>query len=189
MKKEIRRQFIHYLFGSALIALVAIAGALTALQIISVIFVFGLLFSFLLKKGVKIPLIFHAARMVERDYEKHLPGKGALLFFASAIIALSVFGVLLQKPLAAIGALCAVVYGDSASTLVGIRFGKHRLAGKRTLEGTLGGIVAAFFFLQFIFPPHIAFAAALAGMAAELLPWDDNFTIPVAAGAALALLA
>jgi dolichol kinase len=183
------RQFIHYCFGSGFIALVATQGVQITLALLAASFLVGLLFSFLLKKGVKIPLFFHAAKAVERDYEKHLPGKGALLFFLSAIIVLGAFGVLMQKPLAAIGALCAVVYGDSASTIVGIKFGKHRLVGKRTVEGTLGGLAAAFFFLQFIFPLPIAFTAAAVGMAAELLPWDDNFTIPIAAGAALALLA
>ncbi|MCX6798557.1 MAG: hypothetical protein NTW59_00470 [Candidatus Diapherotrites archaeon] len=188
MKKELRRQFIHYCFGSAFIALAALGGVQLALEILLLVFALGLLFSFLIKKGIKIPLFFQVAKMVERDYEKHLPGKGALLFFLSAIIALGVFGVLLQKPLAALGALCAVVYGDSASTMAGLRFGKHRLVGKRTWEGTLGGLAAAFFFLQFLFPMHIALIAATVGMIAELLPWDDNFTIPLAAGAALALL-
>ena len=36
--------------------------------------------------------------------------------------------------------------------------------------------------------PPVALAAAVIGMLAELLPVDDNFTIPIAAGFILAIL-
>ena len=188
MRKEIRRQFIHFIFGSFFICLAATQGMPLTLQMLCAAFALGLLVSYALKKGMRVPVFHQAARMVERDYEKHLPGKGALLFFLSAIIVVGIFGIALQNKPAALGALCTVVYGDSVSTIVGMLFGKHRIAGKRTWEGTLSGLAAAFLFLQFLFPPHIALAAAAIGMAAELLPFDDNFTIPLASGAALAVL-
>jgi len=81
------------------------------------------------------------------------------------------------------------VFGDAASTVFGLKFGKHKIAGKKTLEGTLGGIAASAFFLLFIFQWPVALAAATIGMIAELLPFDDNFTIPIAVGIMLAILA
>jgi len=184
VKLEIRRQFIHFLFGSFFIALVAMLGTLDSLFILCIAFLAGLVFSYAIKKGAKIPVLTHIVQRVERDYEKHLPGKGALLFFLAAIITILLF----QRQEIVLGALCAVVYGDSISTIAGLRFGKHRIVGKRTIEGTLGGIAAAFFFLLFIFQWPIALAAAVIGMLAELLPFDDNFTIPIAAGLALTFL-
>jgi len=184
MKSEIRRQFIHFLFGSFFIALVAVRGTLESLFVLCIAFLTGLVFSYAIKKGAKIPIITHIVQRVERDYEKHLPGKGALLFFLAAIITILLF----QRQEIVLGALGVVVYGDSASTIAGLRFGKHRIAGKKTLEGTLGGMAAAFFFLLFIFQWPIALAAAVIGMLAELLPFDDNFTIPIAVGLTLSIL-
>ncbi|MDP2974226.1 MAG: phosphatidate cytidylyltransferase [Candidatus Diapherotrites archaeon] len=185
MRKEIRRQFIHFFFGSIFIILILRFGVQPTLLFLSAVFLIGLLFSFLLKKGLRIPLIWHIVKKVERDYEQHLPGKGALLLVLSAIIVMALFW---QNQMIALGALCTVVYGDSTSTVIGISIGKHKILGKRTWEGTLGGMFFAFIFLQLLFPLHIAFITAAVGMAAELLPFDDNFTIPIAAGVVLAIL-
>jgi len=184
MKTEARRQFIHFLFGSFFISLIALLGVEQSFFVLAACFGTGILVSFLLKKGVKIPLLLHIVQRVERDYEKHLPGKGALLFFLAAIITI----VLFQEKAIVLGALCVAVYGDAASTVFGLRFGKHKIAGKKTLEGTFGGIAASLFFLSFLFQWPVAIAAAFIGMIAELLPFDDNFTIPIAVGLALTIL-
>lgn len=185
MKAENRRQFFHFLFGSGIIALVATKGIEASLLVISLAFLAGLAISYAIKKGVKIPLLLGFVKKVERDYEKKLPGKGALLFFLGAIATMLLFR---QQPLVILGALVVAVYGDAASTVFGLRFGKHRIAGKKTLEGSLGGIAASLFFLLFLFQWPIALAAATIGMLAELLPFDDNFTIPIAAGVILSIL-
>ncbi len=185
MKAEARRQFIHFVFGSMIIALVALKGVQLSLQILMVLFLAGLAVSYAIKKGLKIPGLMSVLKRVERDYEKHLPGKGALLFFAGAIMAMVLFG---QNQNIVLGALGVAVFGDAASTIVGITVGKHRLVGKKTLEGTIGGILASFFFLSFLFQWQIALAASLFGMLAELIPIDDNFTIPLATGAVLTIL-
>ena len=184
MKTEVRRQFIHLLFGSFFIALIAILGIEQSFFVLAVCFGAGLLVSILLKRGVKIPLLLHIVQRVERDYEKHLPGKGALLFFLAALITI----ILFREKAIVLGALGVAVYGDAASTVFGLKFGKHKIAGKKTLEGTIGGIVASLFFLLFLFQWPIALATAVIGMLAELLPFDDNFTIPIAVGLALTVL-
>jgi len=184
MKAEIRRQFIHFLFGSAIIALVAVRNIQESLLAIGIAFLAGLLLSWLIKKGFKIPIIFPLVKKVERHYEKRLPGKGALLFFLGAIITMLLF----WQQRIVLGALCVAIYGDAASTIFGLRFGKHRIAGKKTLEGTLAGIAASFAFLMLLFQWQVALAAAAVGMLAELLPFDDNFTIPIAVGLTLTIL-
>ncbi len=184
MKAEARRQFVHFLFGSFFIALIAVMGVEASLLVLAAAFLAGLFFSYLLKKGVRIPLLLHIVQRVERNYERHLPGKGALLFFLGTIITMLLF----QQQNIILGALCIAVYGDAASTVFGLRFGKHRIAGKKTLEGTLGGILASAAFLLFLFQWPVALAAAVVGMLAELLPFDDNFTIPIAVGLTLTIL-
>ncbi len=184
MKTELRRQFIHFLFGSAIIALVAIRGVQESLLAISIAFIVGLAVSWMIKKEVKFPVLTPLVEKVERHYEKTLPGKGALLFFLGAIIAMALF----QRQEIVLGALCVAVYGDAASTIVGMRFGRRRIAGKKTLEGTVGGILVSAGFLLALFQWPVALATAVVGMAAELLPVDDNFTIPIAVGLVLTFL-
>ncbi len=184
MKAEIRRQFIHFLFGSFFIAHAAFYGVQQTLIVLSAVFLVGFFVSLLLKKGAKIPLISQVTEKVERDYERHLPGKGALLFFLGAMLTMALF----WETRVVIGALCVAVYGDAASTVFGIRLGKHKLCGKKTLEGTLGGILASVVFLAFVFEWWAALSAAVVGMLAELLPGDDNFTIPIATALTLTIL-
>jgi len=181
---EVRRQFLHFLFGSVFIALVVLLGTKTTLEILVACLLLGLAFSFAISKGAKIPIISAVVNKVEREHEKNIPGKGAIFFFASAIIVILVF----QNQLIILGALCALIYGDSASTVFGLRFGKHRLIGKRTLEGTIAGILAALPFLAALFPLPVAIATAVIAMLAELLPVNDNFSIPIAAAITLAIL-
>ncbi len=91
MKVEIRRQFIHFLFGSIIIAIIALQGTRISLLAISIAFLAGLVLSYAIKKGVRIPLICNVVDCVERHYEKELPGKGALFFFLGAIITIVLF--------------------------------------------------------------------------------------------------
>ena len=184
MKAELRRQFIHFLFGSFFIAFIALYGIELTFPVIAIAFAFGLMASYAIKKGARIPILWQIVQKVERDYERHLPGKGALLFFLGAIITILLF---LQQRIV-LGALCVAVYGDAASTVFGLKFGKHKIAGKKTLEGTIGGILASAAFLLFLFQWPVAMAAAVIGMLAELLPFDDNFTIPIAVGLTLTIL-
>jgi len=96
--------------------------------------------------------------------------------------------VLFQDKIIVLGALSALIYGDSASTIFGIRFGRHKLIGKRTLEGTIAGMLAMLPFLLAIVSIPIAIATAVIAMLAELLPVNDNFTIPIAAAIVLSVL-
>jgi len=181
---EIRRQFIHFLFGSFFIALLILLGNEATLEILIACLMIGIIISLAIKNKLKIPFFYGLVQKVEREHEKEFPGQGAILFFISAIIVLLLF----RNPLIAIGALCALIYGDSASTIIGIKFGRHKLVGKRTLEGTVAGILVAIPFLTALFPLPVAIATAIIAMLAELLPINDNFTIPIAAAVTLTLL-
>ncbi len=183
MEKELARQGMHVAFGTLFIAVLVLLGreAVVAVSVLAILP--GLLAALLIRRGVKLPLISSVLGKAERDYEKHFPGKGAFLFLASLMLVLIVFpGIEV-----AVGALCVAVYGDGASTLFGKRFGKHKI-GDKSIEGTLGGIIVAALFLSIFFRPGVAVVAAVAGMLAEYIPLDDNFTIPLASGFALMFL-
>lgn len=184
MRKELTRQAIHLLLGLIIISLLLFHGRAAALIASAILLVAGTLLGFISLKGIKLPVIYSFLKKAERTEEKKLPGKGPLTFLIGVLLALSLF-----PSNAALGALIVLVFGDSASTLIGRQFGKTKLPGKRSLEGTLAGLIASFIALQFWFPLNVSLAVALVGMLAEFLPVNDNLSIPVVSGIALRLLA
>jgi glycerol-3-phosphate acyltransferase PlsY len=80
--------------------------------------------------------------------------------------------------------------GDPLAAIVGIQFGKKRLAGGKSWLGTTTCFAACFmaawsvgYFYELGFSPEILFylSAGIIGAVAEAIPTpiDDNFTIPV----------
>ncbi len=116
-------------------------------------------------------------------------------WYTTALLGLALF----TSPMVASVAVAVLGFGDPAAALIGRRWGRHRLASGRSLEGcaafVVAGFAAAFGTLWLCYPgnphgPAVALAAAVAGAVAELLTrrLDDNLVIPLAAagGALLA---
>jgi dolichol kinase len=95
--------------------------------------------------------------------------------------------------------LAVLGVADPVAGIVGRRFGRHKLRSGKSLEGSLAfvasGALAAFAGLALLgvsgpLPAWVlAVGGALVGALAELTSGalDDNFTIPVAVGAAITL--
>ncbi|MCB9634420.1 MAG: hypothetical protein H6721_20040 [Sandaracinus sp.] len=101
----------------------------------------------------------------------------------------------MQRPMVAAVGVGVLGLADPAASIVGRRFGRHKLIHGRTLEGTttfaiVGALVAAAVLLGFGTPILTALVVALvsgvAGALAELLSRriDDNFSVPVLTAAA-----
>ena len=132
---------------------------------------------------------------VAHPHERH--GINSSTWYVTALLLLSIFAPLRA---AEIGVLVLAV-ADPAAGLIGRRFGRTRIRAGRSLEGTLGffvvGALAAACWLSVVYAVPWPAAALLAATAAavgavtELVSTrlDDNFTIPVATGAAAALAA
>lgn len=113
-----------------------------------------------------------------------------------------VFLALTHSQIVAVLGVVILAIGDPAAGWFGRAFGRTKIAGNRSLEGTLAFILfaaPASFLVLFLFHPELdtfnalalAFVASIAGALAELFAsrLDDNFLVPVAAGsAALAIL-
>lgn len=141
--------------------------------------------------------------IVKRPYGKIFkkePGRilGTTYFLAGSLLSILVF----EKGIA-IAALLFSVFGDAASTIVGVKYGKTRLFKEKSLEGTLAFFIICFFvglfliwsrrmFLGLDAPARLfliligSFAAALI----EVLPIrvDDNLTIPLFSGAVMEIV-
>ncbi|MFH1663614.1 MAG: hypothetical protein ABH986_02265 [archaeon] len=185
MKKELRRQFMHYFFGCITIIILGLIGTANFFLLNILILLAGCILSLQIKKGFNPPIIKNFLGYAGRNREKELPGKGAITFFIGTLAATILF---YNNLLFVIGAIIPLVFGDSFSTITGKLVGKIKIMDK-TLEGSLAGILASFIYLSILFPFSTAFIAATAGMAMEYLPIEDNYTIPIATGITLMLLA
>ena len=133
---------------------------------------------------------------VAHEHERHRVNSSTWYTTALLIIALT------MSPMACTVALLVLGVGDPAAGLVGRRFGRTRLASGKSLEGALAFVVAgaaaaagalALYYPTLPLPSVLALAlvSSLAGALAELFLThiDDNFSIPLAAGAGCTLAA
>lgn len=103
---------------------------------------------------------------------------GMLFVALSTIVVFTVFDFRI-----AIVAMLMTVFGDLASALIGIKYGKHKLKTGKSWEGFAGGLVmnllvATVFLWQY---PLILLGMAIVASIVELLTYklDDNLTVPI----------
>lgn len=96
--------------------------------------------------------------------------------------------------------LLFLAIGDPLASYVGIRWGRDRILGNKTLQGTLAAffacsaVAAAYYYLNGIMTERILIVAPISGLigaATELIPigkLDDNLTCPVLSAVGLSAL-
>ena len=86
--------------------------------------------------------------------------------------------------------LLYLVFGDSLACLFGMRFGRIKTFGLKTLEGSLACFAVCFLCGIFFLPWQLALLGALIATIVELLPlpMSDNFWVPVVSCLALNFL-
>jgi len=117
-------------------------------------------------------------------------------WFGSGLVMLAVF----STPLYASVAVMVLALADPAAGYIGRRYGRTRLVGRRTLEGSLTFVVVGAlvcYWVFWAFYPQVALStvivfsvvAGVCGALAELFtgPVDDNLSIPLAIAGSLAL--
>lgn len=105
--------------------------------------------------------------------------------------------LLLYRADIATAAICFLAFGDVSATAVGERYGRTKISGEKSLEGTLAFAAAAALsgvllnFAGIHLMPGLILAGALVAAGVELLPLpvNDNLVIPVASGGAMELIA
>jgi dolichol kinase len=109
---------------------------------------------------------------------------GHVYFAAGAFIA-----VLAYSRDVAIAALLISVFADGGAAVFGSRWGRHKLIGKKTLEGSLALFLIALAFAAWIVKPLMAaFIGAIAATCVELIPINDNLMVPISSGLAMQLV-
>lgn len=130
------------------------------------------------KKGKKIPFLTTLTHKSKRDHESGRLAKGPILLVIAGIATPYLFGV---EP-AAIGLAQAFV-ADTASSLVGVKFGTKKLpySKRKSWAGSLAFFLTAFLVSLLFVSPAQALLLALVGTFVESLPIPDadNLAVPV----------
>lgn len=173
-KREVLRQSLHLVLGFFLSGLLFFTN-LDFFRIVALaMLIVGVILAYLAKTK-KDFLLNRLLEKVERKHE-HIPGQSAFLFVIGALIPSFIF----SNPMAVFLGVFALTWQDGFSTLFGVRFGKTKILPNKSLEGSLGGLVACTLGLSLFLPFSQAFLLSLAATLVELLPIDDSLSIPFA---------
>ncbi len=119
--------------------------------------------------------------MIFREHEIKGGFSGATYILATALLTILVF----PKTIA-ISALTFIIVGDTAAAIVGRTYGRHRLVGRKSLEGSAACLVSLSLVSMLIpgLPYQAGFSGALAATLTELFSGkiDDNLTVPMVSG-------
>ncbi|MGB7969410.1 MAG: diacylglycerol/polyprenol kinase family protein [Methanobacterium sp.] len=182
MDREILRQIIH---ASGIFILVL--GIFLNPQVLILLCIIILVLSemvFILDKYYHIPFFSD----ILTNCKRHDDERGFLYFFIGIIGTLYIFRF--NMAIADAGILMLIL-GDSASTIIGTRYGKHKLPFKslKSFEGSL-----AFFFVSFLsaltlLPLVPVLFGALVGTITEAYsPIDDNIPVPIISALAITVV-
>ncbi|MGE0712873.1 MAG: diacylglycerol/polyprenol kinase family protein [Planctomycetota bacterium] len=207
--REVKRHSIHWkrkVFHVLGVGAAALTYALTSVTALNACLILGSIAAIFVTLDVLRFFVPSLNKKVKRDFgpfmrDYELDGiSGSSWFFIAGLITIAAF----YKPAAALGMLYLAV-GDPIASAVGVKWGRIKLPGGKSLEGSLALTLicalagTALLTLRFGYAPYaaagVACVAALAAAFAEWCPinkkMDDNFTVPIFTGgvASLALLA
>ncbi len=179
LNKEIRRKLFHLLELPVLIVYTIsrqVFSERIAILTLTIMFAVLLEIEYLrLEYRPKLPEFIDVFRRHERDNVT-----GTIFFISATIIVFAAFDYSI-----AMLALMLTVFGDFASALIGIKFGKHRIHKSKTREGFLAGLAVNVLIGYLFLPafPLVFLSMALVASLVELLTGklDDNLTVPLAA--------
>jgi len=189
-KRELKRQLFHIcggllIVGSLYFDLLGITGL--------VILCFLALISSFLSLVIKIPGITYLLNEMEREHNmKDWPGRGVFFYLLGCTLAVAIF----DKNIAMAGILIMAL-GDSFSHYIGRFHGKikHPFTDRREVEGWTAGIIMATLGAWLFVPLYAALIASIIAMTFEMIDMkilgqkiDDNFTLPLVAGAVLYII-
>jgi len=189
--KHIGRKFFHFFGGLGLISLSYLLERRDALICYFVIILAVLAIDITRLRIAALNRFMQKrfSRFIRENEANKLTGTGPYVLG----VGLSFF--LYQAELA-MAAVLFLACGDVMATAIGERFGRTKIAGKKSLEGTIAFFIAAILsgmMLNLIFihvPFGILLFGALVAAGVELLPLplNDNLMIPLVSGGAMDLM-
>lgn len=130
-------------------------------------------------------LFFQIFAFLLRTHERKGAITGATYYLISAFLCIFFF----EKTLAII-CIFFMILGDMSAALVGKMWGRTKLLGKKSLEGSTACFLVCVAIALVKLDPIIAVVGALVATLVELMPVpiDDNLTVPLVSGAVMHFL-
>ena len=190
--KHIGRKLYHLLGGLVLLSLYYLLGRQQAL------ICYGLLVLVVLAIDITRLRVPAFNQFIQTRFSSFIRKNEANKLTGTAPYVLGIgLTLLLYRTDIATAAICFLAFGDVSATAVGERYGRTKISGEKSLEGTLAFVAAAVTvgFLLPLIGIHVAYGIMLAGAIAaagvELvpLPVNDNLVIPLVSGGVMELIA
>ena len=200
---ELSRQLVHF---SALV-FVLLAMFYDKLLIATYLFMIAfslLLYSFVIwRQQNKIAKTIHRLEKSFKFLVSNFERKDTKIHFIGAYWLFFSCGLLLLFfPLIIAMVACSIVaIADSVSTIIGSSFGKHKIVGRKSIEGSLSFLVSAFIVAYMFTGLWIAIPISIVATVSELLPEfkifrklrereliNDNYTVPIITGIVLLVI-
>lgn len=202
MKKELSRQLIHLSVFLFVILAQYVGRWLTSFYLLIIALTLFIYSQYIMREEKKLSRLLHRMEKQFRELATGLerkevirPFTGAIWLFFSAGLAFLLFPL----PVAS-AAVIIVTVGDGFSTLIGRKFGRHRILGRKTLEGSIAMFIFSLSAVLFVSLVPVL-AGSLTATLGELVPhhkklrqWEkrgwlnDNFLVPVLSGAVIYLV-
>lgn len=130
-------------------------------------------------------LFFQIFASLLRTHERKGAMTGATYYLLSMFLCIFFFAKTL-----AIVCIFFMILGDLVAALVGKKWGRTKLLGKKSLEGSAACFVVCAVIALVTLNPVIAIIGALVATIVELIPFpiDDNLTVPLVSGTAMHFL-
>lgn len=134
-------------------------------------------------------LLFKKLSFILKEKEKNKISATTWFLFSSFL------SILIFEKSIAITALFFMIFGDIFAEVIGLKYGKFKLIGKKTLEGSLACLIACFI-IGFILLNYLNITiimiifGSLGATLIELLPigLDDNFTMSLFSGIVMSII-
>jgi dolichol kinase len=192
MMKHPGRKFYHLFGGLGLLSLYYLLGRERAL------ICYGILIAVVLAADITRLRMPAFNQFIQTRFSSFIRKNEANKLTGTAPYLLGIgLTLLLYRSDIATAAICFLAFGDVAATAVGERYGRTKISGEKSLEGTLAFIAAAVT-VGFLLPlagihlTHgilLAGAVAAAGIELVPLPVNDNLVIPLVSGGVMELIA
>ncbi len=130
-------------------------------------------------------LFFRFFEFILRRHERKGAITGATYYIISTFLCIVIF----DKHIAIVS-IFFIVLGDTAAALVGKAWGRIKLIGDKSLEGSAACFIVCAVISVFWIDPVVGLTGAFVATLAELLPLriDDNLTVPLISGAVMQVM-
>ncbi|MCE2400967.1 hypothetical protein J4G08_08795 [Candidatus Poribacteria bacterium] len=128
---------------------------------------------------------FRVFKSILRTHEQKGAITGATYYIVSILLCIFFF----EKSIA-IACIFFIILGDTAAALVGKRWGRTKLIGNKSLEGSAACFIVCAAISLFWLNPLVGLIGAFVATLVELLPLriNDNLTMPLISGTVMHLM-